>query len=57
MNKRENIVSCIGVDWADEDHQICEYDVQSGGKQLLLAKTHRPEMDCLLDVFLSHSVS
>jgi len=33
MNKQENIVAWIGVDWADEDHQICEYDVQTGSQQ------------------------
>src|SRR5215472_10504885 len=33
MNRQENIVAWIGVDWADEDHQICEYDVQTGSKQ------------------------
>src|SRR5262249_48652884 len=33
MNKQENIVAWIGVDWADEDHQICEYDVQPGSQQ------------------------
>src|SRR5215470_3307705 len=33
MNRQENMVAWIGVDWADEGHQICEYDVQTGSKQ------------------------
>jgi hypothetical protein len=33
MNRQENMVAWVGLDWADESHQICEYDVQTGSKQ------------------------
>ena len=33
MNRQENMVAWVGLDWADEGHQICEYDVQTGRKQ------------------------
>ena len=33
MNKQENIAAWVGLDWADEGHQICEYDVQTCSKQ------------------------
>ena len=33
MNKQKNIAAWVGLDWADEGHQICEYDVQTCSKQ------------------------
>jgi transposase len=33
MNRQENMVAWVGLDWADEGHQMCEYDVQTGSKQ------------------------
>ena len=33
MNKAEAIVAWVGIDWADEAHQICEYEVEQGSKQ------------------------
>jgi transposase len=32
MNDEEQIVAWIGVDWADEDHKVWEYNVGTGGK-------------------------
>jgi transposase len=32
MNDEERIVAWIGVDWADEDHKVWEYNVGTGGK-------------------------
>jgi transposase len=32
-NKLEEIVAWVGIDWADENHQICEYEVETGRKQ------------------------
>jgi hypothetical protein len=33
MNGQEQIVAWIGIDWADEAHQVWEYNVGTGGKQ------------------------
>src|SRR5215831_818838 len=33
LNRQENIVAWVGLDGADDGHQICEYDVQTGRKQ------------------------
>jgi transposase len=33
MNRQENIVAWVGLDWADEVHQVCEYEVETGRKQ------------------------
>jgi transposase len=33
MDRSENIVAWIGIDWADEGHQVCEYEVNNGSKQ------------------------
>ena len=32
MNDEEQIVAWIGVDWADEDHKVWEYNVGTGDK-------------------------
>jgi transposase len=32
MNDEKQIVAWIGVDWADEDHKVWEYNVGTGGK-------------------------
>src|SRR3989442_15924490 len=34
MNRQEAIVAWVGIDWADESHQVCEYEVQTGNKQI-----------------------
>ena len=34
MSKQEAIVAWVGIDWADEIHQVCEYEVGTGNKQL-----------------------
>ena len=33
MNGQEQIVAWVGIDWADEAHQVWEYNVGTGGKQ------------------------
>jgi len=30
--KKEEIVAWIGMDWADEAHEVCEYTVETGSK-------------------------
>src|SRR5262245_19712599 len=30
---RKTLRHGLALDWADEDHQVCEYDVQTGSKQ------------------------
>ncbi len=34
MNRQEAIVAWVGIDWADESHQVCEYEVGTGNKQI-----------------------
>src|SRR5206468_11269854 len=34
MNRPETIVAWVGIDWADEGHQVCEYEVRTGNKQI-----------------------
>ena len=31
--KEQEIAAWIGVDWADEEHEVCEYEVESGQKR------------------------
>lgn len=33
MASEQEIVAWIGIDWADEAHEVCEYDVKTGRKQ------------------------
>jgi len=33
VKDEEQIVAWVGVDWADEDHQVWEYNVVTGGKE------------------------
>ena len=33
MRRTEVIVAGIGMDWADEAHEVCEYEVSSGGRR------------------------
>jgi len=33
VKDEEQIVAWVGVDWADEDHQVWEYNVGTGGKE------------------------
>src|SRR5580692_12381768 len=33
MNRQEGIVAWVGIDWADESHQVCEYEVRTGNKE------------------------
>ena len=33
MDRAENVVAWIGIDWADENHQVCEYEVLNGSKR------------------------
>jgi len=33
MNRSEKIVAWVGIDWADESHQVCEYEVENSTKQ------------------------
>ena len=33
MNGEEQIVAWVGIDWADEAHQVWEYNVGTGGRQ------------------------
>ena len=30
--KKEQIVAWIGMDWADEAHEVCDYSVETGRK-------------------------
>ena len=33
MERPESIVAWIGIDWADEAHAVCEYQVETGRKE------------------------
>lgn len=33
MKGSKKIVAWVGIDWADESHEVCEYDVETGSKQ------------------------
>ena len=33
VNRHETFVAWIGVDWADEGHAVCEYEVEGAGKR------------------------